>query len=650
MKEGVIEKIQRILRSVVIGDRYSKLTDDGEKVAYITVSGFLLLLTVPLAIVGTTYLGVFVYRLIIKSIMILSCFAAVYFIRTTTYPPHLISLFPVTLSAVYWLYLFFTGEFDFWIGIWLLAVPPVALLLCGMTIGLIQVAVIFVGMLLVMFSPLARISPDVFVSLRITLFYLFILAVVIIDERIRAWSERRLKALNAEVAHERNIIKAMEDNIDQGIFLMNSELVIQPHYSRPLAPILSYDNTGLEGRSFIDILRSSLNPKQLQIMEGYFSMMFEKTKSEKVLVSANPISEFHYKSATRLKVLKTKFHLIERENEESLVIGIVEDITREKEFEKELQAQKEAKDLEMKNMFDVIQVDPLVFHDFIEDTDSNFNYINQTLKDRGLSEKQVITKFFQNVHAIKSNALVLGLETFGKKLHELEGEIKEVSDYERVTQQDILSLAVKLELIMQDRDSYVAIVKRIESFKSSHQIDSILIHSLNKAAEKVAAETHKKVDLKAGQVDIEILESELRKPIKDILFQCVRNSIYHGIESSEERLRKNKKPRGLLVFSIKNVDGKAEVTFSDDGRGLDLGKIKKKYLEMNPNRRHANANTLLAAIFSPEFSTADEVTEIAGRGVGLSLVKDLVKENRGTINVNNSESGLTFKFTFPLAS
>jgi two-component system chemotaxis sensor kinase CheA len=102
------------------------------------------------------------------------------------------------------------------------------------------------------------------------------------------------------------------------------------------------------------------------------------------------------------------------------------------------------------------------------------------------------------------------------------------------------------------------------------------------------------------------------------------------------------------VFSLKNIDGRAELTFSDDGRGLDWEKIKKKYLEKYPKTRDVNRNILLASIFSPEFSTADEVDTVAGRGVGLSLVKDLVKENRGAINVNSSEAGLVFRFTFPM--
>ena len=149
-------------------------------------------------------------------------------------------------------------------------------------------------------------------------------------------------------------------------------------------------------------------------------------------------------------------------------------------------------------------------------------------------------------------------------------------------------------------------------------------------------------------MDLEILESKLRKPIKDILFQCLRNSIYYGIETAEERIQKNKRPQGLLVASVKKTDGMAEIIFSDDGRGLDWDKLKTKYLSLNPYAKNIDKKVLLPLIFKPGFSTSEEVTTVAGRGVGLSYVKDVVKEYNGTINVSSTESGITFRFVLPI--
>jgi len=536
--------------------------------------------------------------------------------------------------------------------------PLLTIMLLGMRYGITLSAILGAMISLEMFIPgMAHFNYIFDFSIRMAVNYFLVCAVMIVIESTRRTKDRLIenqnskeKSLLKELAQERDIIQTMKDNINQGIFLMDKELRILPNYSKPLVAIFSYYDSELAGKNFLDMLSASLDARQLQTIKGYFGMIFSKSKSAKVLESANPISEFEYRVSDRIKILTARFRLIEEAEADPLIIGIIQDITREKEFEKELQAQKEAQELEMRDMFDVIQVDPLVFQDFIEDTESNFEHINSILKDKSLTEKQVLTKFFQDVHAMKSNALILGLQTFSKKLHALEDEIKAVSGNDRINMEDVLGLAIKLEEIMQEKDSYIRIIKKIEVFKVSNQIDTVLINSLTKAVERVSGETQKKVELKAGQIDIGILETGLRKPIKDILSQCIRNSVYHGIEPADERIKKNKKPKGLLAFSIKNVDGNAVVTFSDDGRGLDWDKIKAKYLAMNPNAKEVNKNVLLSAIFSPEFSTAESASTIAGRGVGLSLVKDLVKENNGSIKVDSSGSGLVFKFIFPLAN
>jgi two-component system chemotaxis sensor kinase CheA len=555
----------------------------------------------------------------------------------------------VPLFGAYTLFLLMQGTLYLWTAVWIFAFPLIAVILCQMFAGTILSLLVFAGAVVIMYVPgLSKFYVVKDIRIRVIIAYVLIMSLSVIYERISTIKDKKEENLNVQLAHEKDVIQTMQNNIQQGIFLMDTELKILPGYSKPLLSILSFYDSNIEGRSFLDLLNASLDVKQLQTMKGYFSMMFSKSKSAKVLETANPIAEFEYRVDDRIKTLTTNFHLIERSGADPVIIGIIQDITREKEFEREIKAQREAQELEMKNIFDVLQVDPLVFNDFVEDTEANFNYINTILKDRSLTEKQVLTKFFQNVHAIKSNALILGLESFGKKLHALEDEIKVVSGYEKIQVGDVLGLAIKLESILKEKDEYIKITKKIESFKTSNQVDSVLIHSLTKAVEKVSEETQKKVELKAGQVDIGILESRLRKPIKDILFQCVRNSIYHGVESIDERIKKNKKPVSLLVFSIKNVDGKAEVTFSDDGRGLDWEKIKARYIALNPKATEINKKILLGAIFSPEFSTSEETSTIAGRGVGLSLVKDLVKENHGTIKVDSTESGLTFKFVFPI--
>ena len=639
-------RIKDILVSVFIGNRYAGLKNIDDQIRYLILNYIFMVAAIPLIFLGISLMRTDIVRTIIDLALGSLLLLGLALMRTKI-PYKAIPYGVVPIFGVYCLYLIYEGTLYFWTAVWIFTFPVIAIFLCQMTVGIIQSLAILCGAIFIMYSPFGTYML-VQIRLRIIITYILITSIAVIFERISILKDRKEAALNSELAQERDIIQTMKDNIQQGIFLMDSEFKILPQYSKPLITILSYYDSELTGKNFLDILSASLDAKQLQTMKGYFNMILSKAKSQKVLESANPISELEYKVDNRYKNLTTKFQLIEQQEAKPVILGIIQDVTKEKEFEKELQIQREAQELEMKNMFDVIQIDPLVFHDFVEDTEANFGYINSILQDYSLTTKQVLIKFFQNIHAIKANALILGLETFGKKLHDLEDEIKALSNQENASVESVLDLALKLEIIMQEKDNYIKIISKIEAYKTTNQVDTILISSMTKAVEKLSFETQKRVEIKTGQVDRSILETKLRKPIKDILFQCLRNSIYHGVESVEERVQKNKKPQSLLVFSIKNVDGNAEVTFSDDGRGLNWEKIKKRFLSLHPEAKTVNKSVLLSAIFTPEFSTSEETSTVAGRGVGLSLVKDLVKENNGAIKVDSSESGLTFKFTFPI--
>ena len=93
----------------------------------------------------------------------------------------------------------------------------------------------------------------------------------------------------------------------------------------------------------------------------------------------------------------------------------------------------------------------------------------------------------------------------------------------------------------------------------------------------------------------------LDKTYVDPLVHLVRNAVDHGIESSEERVKLGKAERGKIVIEAATLDGEIRITVTDDGRGIDPALIEQ--------------------IFRPGFSTAAEVSEISGRGVGLDAVK-----------------------------
>jgi two-component system chemotaxis sensor kinase CheA len=150
------------------------------------------------------------------------------------------------------------------------------------------------------------------------------------------------------------------------------------------------------------------------------------------------------------------------------------------------------------------------------------------------------------------------------------------------------------------------------------------------------------------------LDRTIIEAIKDPLMHLVRNSCDHGIESPEARRRAGKSPQGLLTLRAYQEEGQVNIEVGDDGAGIDVARIKKKAIEKGLVRpEHADKfsdREALGLIFEPGFSTAQIVTNISGRGVGLDVVKSHVEKIGGVVDIfSRPGEGSTVKIRIPLA-
>ena len=154
-------------------------------------------------------------------------------------------------------------------------------------------------------------------------------------------------------------------------------------------------------------------------------------------------------------------------------------------------------------------------------------------------------------------------------------------------------------------------------------------------------------------------ETELDRAIidqlGDPLMHLARNAVDHGIEDPLERFDAGKPIIGSLRVSARNRGSNVVIEISDDGRGLDPEKIARKAIEkglVNPKEiQGARAETIYRLMFLPGFSTAEKVTDISGRGVGLDVVKTAVESLKGQIEIDSkSGQGTTFRLVLPLTT
>jgi two-component system, chemotaxis family, sensor kinase CheA len=168
----------------------------------------------------------------------------------------------------------------------------------------------------------------------------------------------------------------------------------------------------------------------------------------------------------------------------------------------------------------------------------------------------------------------------------------------------------------------------------------------------VARQCGKSVELMVEGGDTD-LDKGILDAIAEPLTHLVRNAIGHGIESGEERARAGKRPQGTLRLNAYHQGNQVVIEVSDDGHGIDAEKIRQRALSqglLNAEQatRLTEAETL-DLIFRPGFSTAAEITELSGRGVGLDVVQSVLGRLKGTVQIaSESGRGTTFRLRLPL--
>ena len=167
-----------------------------------------------------------------------------------------------------------------------------------------------------------------------------------------------------------------------------------------------------------------------------------------------------------------------------------------------------------------------------------------------------------------------------------------------------------------------------------------LFNKMNRLVRDLSRKSDKQVQLHISGADAE-MDRTVIEQIADPLIHIIRNAIDHGLENAEERIKINKKETGNLYLAAKYVGSEVWISIRDDGRGLNREKILKKAKENGLIKEPSEAlsdKKVWQIIFHPGFSTAEKVTNISGRGVGMDVVNKNIQKLNGITEIK-SQSG-----------
>jgi chemotaxis protein histidine kinase CheA len=169
----------------------------------------------------------------------------------------------------------------------------------------------------------------------------------------------------------------------------------------------------------------------------------------------------------------------------------------------------------------------------------------------------------------------------------------------------------------------------------------------------IASELGKKVKLRIEGAENEI-DKNLIESLSEVFLHMIRNSIDHGIETPEERRKQGKEETGLLTINCVRESGNMKVTIADDGKGINIEGIRKKIVEkglVSPEAAAAlGEEELINFIFQSGFSTAEKLSNVSGRGVGMDAVRNNIERMKGSIAIKTKVGeGTTFTISVPLS-
>ena len=261
------------------------------------------------------------------------------------------------------------------------------------------------------------------------------------------------------------------------------------------------------------------------------------------------------------------------------------------------------------------------------------------------------------------------------KLKRRQVELAEILDSLRSSLDDMRAPKTAIDMLLQaqgkisecrsiladqtsDLDSYDRRINNLseklhrETIKTRMRPFSDGVHGFQRMVRDIAKSLGKKVKLEINglsvQVDRDVLE-KMEAPLNHIL----RNALDHGVDLPEERAKAGKPEQATIRITAAHSDGMLSIIIDDDGRGIDIERLRKKVAEKKLVTPEMSANLseteLLEFLFLPSFSTKDEVTDISGRGVGLDVVLDTVQKMRGSVETTTRlGEGTRFHMRLPL--
>lgn len=489
------------------------------------------------------------------------------------------------------------------------------------------------------------------------------------------------------------------NSVPVGICSFGASMEINPEYSKMLCTLFGV--SGCAGRTVLDLLALKGESDGLGAdLLSYLDLVLRRIVSDRELSELNPIKEFHFTGRSMDAWYAIGFYSVQSgEDDAPGVLMTVTDITDEKLLGRENE-EIQRENIQLRQ----IAENPDFFREFIRETRRIVETVNTIASSLTVGAVKVksVHALFRGVHTIKGVAGSFGLKRLESVTGELEENLSSILEQQELTKSgatELSGLLEKLSSAIREVEllsatlfgglseeggdvvhvSVAVVNKAITELQAirgqisphSEQVDLLCdeacarfrelaavpagtafsrsLRLVPRLCERLGKEC--KVSLSGAEVPIDL---ELAQTINQMLIHLLRNAVDHGIEIADFREKCGKSREGHVGIVVEKNRGKLIVTVTDDGRGIDVAAISNVACAKGVITREMVAamskDAIHAMVFLPGLSTSETISEVSGRGVGLDMVADTVKNVlHGQITVESEwQRGTAFTITLPV--
>jgi two-component system chemotaxis sensor kinase CheA len=468
-------------------------------------------------------------------------------------------------------------------------------------------------------------------------------------QRHRENLEALVEARTRELSQRNEQMRLVLDNVEQGLVMIDRQGMLLPEYSRRFAEAFG---SPVPGTPFHDAIAKDDGRANCALDLAYQQLINDVFPLD-LAIDQMPKTLTH-----RDRQYALSFTAVVREGKPDGALLVVRDITAEVAARRDEAIQREQ-----------LKVFERVLHD-------RQGFLEFLLDARGLVELIRNDAFASNIermrtiHTLKGNSAVFDLNSVAEAAHEFERSLLDSDCDPGLARGALLSAwaaceaqiapilgeapSNRLEVTEQDLRRIVALV---HSRGGHSSIERALLELRGEPARLRFERVEQQMKALARRLDkaeplVQIDAGDVRLPVAHLrdfwssFAHVVRNSVDHGLETPAERERAGKPSQNQVELRVCSDERALTIEIADDGRGIDWAKLATKAEKMN--LAHGSRSELQQALFAAGVSTADEVSQHSGRGVGLSAVSAACTALGGTIRVDSEPgSGTRFRFVFP---